>query len=159
MPVPSQEYDSSCPFIFYVFCHLNLPYDSGLSDRIFLRVQYCCDFTFFLGRTLGSNLIFKSWIHSKIFNKDSSILSFIGDNTYTSLIYPFYNKILDKTVMFDISTLSFLICSQKLNSKACLLHQWTFSNISQKIYPMFLILNTLNIKNTHSFFHNLSNTV
>ena len=23
MPEPSQEYDSSCPFVFYMFCHLN----------------------------------------------------------------------------------------------------------------------------------------
>ena len=36
MPVPSQEYDSCCPFVFGVFCLLNLPCDYGLSDLIFL---------------------------------------------------------------------------------------------------------------------------
>ena len=38
MPVPSQEYDSSCPFVFDAFCYLILPCDYG--------VQYFCDFTF-----------------------------------------------------------------------------------------------------------------
>ena len=32
MPVTSQEYDSSCPFVFNVFCYLILPCDYGLSD-------------------------------------------------------------------------------------------------------------------------------
>ena len=32
MPVPSQEYDSSCPFVFDVFCHLILPCDYEISD-------------------------------------------------------------------------------------------------------------------------------
>ena len=36
MPVPSQEYDSSCPFDFYAFCYLILPCDYGLSGLIFL---------------------------------------------------------------------------------------------------------------------------
>ena len=34
MPVLSKEYDSSCPFVFDVFCHLILPCDKGLSDLI-----------------------------------------------------------------------------------------------------------------------------
>ena len=32
MPVPSQEYDSSCPFVFDAFCYLILPCDYGLSE-------------------------------------------------------------------------------------------------------------------------------
>ena len=49
MPVPSQEYDSSCPFVFDAFCYLILPWhDYGLSELIFLWVQYFCDFTFFV---------------------------------------------------------------------------------------------------------------
>ena len=47
MPVPSQAYDSSCPFVFDVFCHLILPCDNGLSNLIFVWVQYFCDFTFY----------------------------------------------------------------------------------------------------------------
>ena len=47
MPVPSQEYDSSCPFVFDAFCFLILPCDYGLSKLIFLWVQYFCDFTFY----------------------------------------------------------------------------------------------------------------
>ena len=46
MPVPSQEYDSSCPFVFDAFCYLILPCDYGLSEFIFLKVQYFCDLTF-----------------------------------------------------------------------------------------------------------------
>ena len=36
MPVPSQEYDSSCPFVFDAFCYLILPCDYGLYELIFL---------------------------------------------------------------------------------------------------------------------------
>ena len=36
MPVPSQEYDSSCPFVFDRFCYFILPCDYGLSELIFL---------------------------------------------------------------------------------------------------------------------------
>ena len=39
MPVPSQEYDSSCPFVFDVFRRLILPCDYGISNWIFLWVQ------------------------------------------------------------------------------------------------------------------------
>ena len=35
LPVPSQEYDSCCPFVFNVFYHLILPCGYGLSDLIF----------------------------------------------------------------------------------------------------------------------------
>ena len=44
--VPSQEYDSSCPFVFDAFCYLILPCDYRLSELIFLWVQYFCDFSF-----------------------------------------------------------------------------------------------------------------
>ena len=56
MPVPSQEYDSSCPFVFDTFCYLILPCDYGLSELIFLWVQYFCDFTFFMIIWLFDNL-------------------------------------------------------------------------------------------------------
>ena len=36
MPVPSQEYDSSCPYVFDAFCYLILPCDYGLSELIFI---------------------------------------------------------------------------------------------------------------------------
>ena len=62
MPVPSEEYDSSCPFVFYVFCHLILPCDYGVSDWILLWKQYFSDFTFY------SNLIntFELFFRGKI---------------------------------------------------------------------------------------------
>ena len=40
MAVPSQKYDSSCPFVFDAFCYLKLPCDYGLSKLIFILVQY-----------------------------------------------------------------------------------------------------------------------
>ena len=36
MPVPGQEYDSSCPFVFDAFCYLIMPCYYGFSELIFL---------------------------------------------------------------------------------------------------------------------------
>ena len=58
MPVPSQEYDSSCPFVFDVFCYLILPcYHGyyGLFELIFLKfsIFVILLFVYTVGNSLG----------------------------------------------------------------------------------------------------------